>query len=99
MCIDPLPFEQFRARARAILFTVVFYGLEIFCCKIAQVSETPRELVCQPLPLKNRLRKIAKTCAKSPEAIRASVPYLPEPLVRHPCITSAILCTRSFYTR
>jgi hypothetical protein len=46
-------------------FTVVFYGSKIFCCKTAQLSETPRESICFGLALKNRLRNIAKTCAKT----------------------------------
>jgi hypothetical protein len=46
-------------------FTVVFYGSAIFCCKTAQFSETLRESRCLELPLENRLRNVAKTCAKT----------------------------------
>jgi hypothetical protein len=49
----------------AVAFTVVFYGSKTSCCKPAQLSETPRESVCLGLPVKNGLRNIAKTCAKS----------------------------------
>jgi hypothetical protein len=41
-----------------------FLRLDSFCCKTAQISETPRKSVCLGLALKNRLPNIAKTCAK-----------------------------------
>jgi|GEM_PF-4540711 len=47
------------------MFTVVFYGAELFGCKTAQLSEAPRKSVWLALALKNRLRNIAKTCAKT----------------------------------
>ena len=62
-------YDEWKSTAVAIsepeTFTVVFYGSKIFCCKTAQLSETPREPVCLGLVLKNRLRNIAKTCAKT----------------------------------
>jgi hypothetical protein len=39
---------------RRISFTVFFYGLKTFCCKTAQVGETPRESVCLAPPLRMR---------------------------------------------
>jgi hypothetical protein len=52
-------------RKRSEIFTVIFYGLEVFDCKTAQLSETLRESLCLGLALKNRLRNIAKICAKT----------------------------------
>jgi hypothetical protein len=57
--------ERERDLAGSIPFTVIFYGSTVFCCKTAQLSETPRESVCLGLALKNRLRNITKTCAKT----------------------------------
>jgi hypothetical protein len=53
-----------RARAN-LFFTVALYGAPAFWCKTAQFPETLRESVCFGFALKNRLRNIAKNCAKS----------------------------------
>ena len=66
-CLLYRPFPRTRAKhlAGSIPLMVVFYGSTIFCCKTAQFSETPRKSVYSGPALKNRLRNIAKTCAKS----------------------------------
>jgi hypothetical protein len=51
--------------AREDSFTVVFYGSKTFYCKTAQFGETSRESVCSGVGLKNRLRNVAKTRAKT----------------------------------
>jgi hypothetical protein len=55
--------KQFHAYARPKRFTVVFYGLNIFGRKAAQLGETPRKSARHISPLKNTLRKTAKNCA------------------------------------
>ena len=50
----------------AVAFTVIFYGSTILWCKTTQFSETLREPRCLELPLENRLRNVAKICAKTP---------------------------------
>jgi hypothetical protein len=58
-----------RARAcapeRTGLFTVVFYGLQIFCCKRAQFCVTQRESEMAETPSAATLRKPVKTHAKT----------------------------------
>jgi len=44
-------------------FTVVFYGLKIFCCKTAQFSETRRRSDSLGSPMKNTLCDAVKRCA------------------------------------
>ena len=46
-------------------FTVVFYGARIFCRKTAQSGDRPCKSASIGLLLKNRLRNITKSCAKS----------------------------------
>jgi hypothetical protein len=48
----------------AVAFTVVFYDSTIFCCKNAQLSETPRESVYSGRSSENSLRDSAKARAK-----------------------------------
>ena len=62
----PPPVPIPRAHAWGLIpFTVIFYGANFFC-KTAQFGETLREPAHLGLVRKNRLRNIAKTCAKSP---------------------------------
>jgi hypothetical protein len=64
--LRPIPRAHARARhLRAQTFTVVFYGSTVFCCKTAQLSETPRKSVWSALPLKNTLRNVVKNYAKT----------------------------------
>ena len=46
-------------------FTVVFYGVQIFCCKMAQFCATRRESDFPRHLVSARMRKTAKICAKS----------------------------------
>jgi hypothetical protein len=64
-CAIDFESSTLSARARVDSLTVVFYGSKVFYCKTAQRSETPRESVCSGVALKNRLRNIAKTRAKT----------------------------------
>ena len=52
-----------NARARKDSFHGPFYGLTNFCCKTAQLSETPRKPVLPHYPLKDTLCDTAKNCA------------------------------------
>ena len=56
---------QVRAR-EGLAFHGRFYGLRNFRCKNPQLCATRRELASLWPALKNTLRNIAKSCAKSP---------------------------------
>jgi len=45
-------------------FTVVFYGLRIFCCKTAQLYDARRKSTALDSALKYTLRNVTKNCAK-----------------------------------
>jgi hypothetical protein len=57
--------RRHSARVLAKIFTVVFYGAPIFCCKTAQFGATLRELTQVRPSLKNTLRKTVKACANT----------------------------------
>ncbi len=70
------PQSCFSAHARAReTFTVVFYGPRIFCCKTAQTNDVARQFRSAGPPMKSRLRKSAKNCAKFVRAIRNPMLY------------------------
>ena len=62
-------------RSERKAFTVIFYGLETFRCKTVQLSEALCESIYLRPASENRLRNIAKTCAKSRYAIRNPLLY------------------------
>jgi hypothetical protein len=65
--------DPFRAREKT--FTVFFYGLKIFWCKIAQFSATRRECEMDKHLASATVCNIVKTCAKTHSSIRNPLLY------------------------